>query len=102
MYIRYYGNLKKVGCEGREPYEHDDVRGHWLWGEPGTGKTTFARTEYGPPNEVFIKSQSKWWDGYTGQSVVVLDDLDSDCLTHYLKIWADKWACTGEIKGGTV
>ena len=33
---------------------------------------------------------------------MILDDLDSDCLGHYLKIWSDKWACTGEIKGGTV
>lgn len=23
-------------------------------------------------------------------------------MSHYLKIWADKWGCTGEIKGGTV
>lgn len=64
VYIRYYGNLKKIGCEGTEPYEHDDVRGYWLWGAPGTGKTTFARTEYG--TDVFIKPLSKWWDGYVG------------------------------------
>lgn len=31
-----------------------------------------------------------------------MDDLDSDCLAHYIKIWTDKWACTGEYKGGTV
>lgn len=23
-------------------------------------------------------------------------------MAHYLKIWADKWGATGEIKGGTV
>lgn len=28
--------------------------------------------------------------------------MDSDCLSHYLKIWSDKWGCTGETKGGTV
>lgn len=34
-----------------------------------------------------------------------MDDLDfegGDKLGHYLKIWADKWACTGETKGGTI
>lgn len=33
---------------------------------------------------------------------MVLDDLDEDYLSHYLKIWADKWGCTGEYKGGTL
>lgn len=33
---------------------------------------------------------------------MVLDDLDTGVLSHYIKIWADKWECTGEIKGGTV
>lgn len=28
--------------------------------------------------------------------------MDSDCLAHYLKIWADAYDATGEIKGGTV
>lgn len=75
------------------------VRGIWLVGPPGTGKTHRVRNCY---PMAFVKSQSKWWDGYEGQTVVVLDDLDSDCLGHYLKIWADKWSCNGEIKGGTI
>lgn len=78
------------------------MRGIWIWGPPGTGKTTFARTEYAEPSQIYVKAQNKWWDGYTGQKVVVLDDLDSDCLAHYLKIWADKWSFLGEVKGGTV
>jgi len=51
---------------------------------------------------VYVKAQNKWWDGYKGQKIVILDDLDTDCLAHYLKIWADKWPCRGEVKGSTV
>ncbi|WAK78032.1 replication associated protein [Miresoil virus 429] len=76
-----------------------DVRGIWFVGKPGVGKSHRAREEY--PN-AFLKPQSKWWDGYRGEKNVILDDLDSDCLGHYLKIWADKWSCTGEVKNGTV
>lgn len=31
-----------------------------------------------------------------------MDDLDTDVLGHYLKIWADKWECSGEIKGASI
>lgn len=80
----------------------EGVRGVWIHGPPGTGKTHYARTHYG--EAFYIKPQNKWFDGYQGEKVIVLDDLDKGgaCLGHYMKIWADKWACTGEVKGGTV
>jgi len=34
-----------------------------------------------------------------------MDNVDfngGQTLGHYLKIWADRWACTGETKGGTI
>jgi len=82
-----------------KPYQHDSVRGLWYVGAPGTGKSHKARADN--PG-AYVKAQSKWWDGYAGEEVVVLDDLDTNVLGHYLKIWADKYACTGETKGGTV
>lgn len=50
---------------------------------------------------------SKWFDGYKGEKVIIIEDLDkytchANQLGHYLKIWGDKYRCSGEIKGGTV
>lgn len=81
------------------PYDHDDVRGEWYWGEPGTGKSRTAREEN---PDAYIKAQNKWFDGYVGQDVIILDDLDSETLGHYIKIWTDRYNFTGETKNGHV
>lgn len=73
----------------------------WLCDHPGKGKSRWVRDTF---PEFFLKSQSKWWDGYAQQPVVVLDDFDQQgkCLSHYMKIWSDKYSFYGEVKGGTV
>lgn len=83
-------------------YEHDDVRGLWIYGPPGTGKSHYARTKFG--ESMYIKAQNKWFCGYEGEDNILLDDFDhqGSCLGHYMKIWADKWSCNGEVKGGIV
>lgn len=99
-YVRNYKGLANYAALQTEHYEHDDVRGLWIWGPPGTGKSHHARLLN--PESLYLKSQNKWWDGYAGEEIVLLDDFDSPMLGHHLKIWSDKWSCTGEIKGGTV
>lgn len=79
--------------------EAEGCRGVWIQGSPGAGKSHLVETKY---PEAYRKPQNKWWDGYEGQEVVILEDLDGPYLNHYLKVWADKWRASGEVKGGTV
>lgn len=98
-FIKYSRGFRDAALFLQDSYEHNDVRGYWIWGPPGTGKSHVARSF---SDSLYIKGQHKWWDGYDGEINVLLDDLDSATLGHYLKIWADKWSCKGETKGGTI
>lgn len=99
-YVRNYRGIAAYRALQQSAFTSEDVRGLWFYGAPGTGKSHLARDVFGL--DLFLKSQNKWWDGYDGEHAVLLDDLDTVALNHLIKIWADKYACTGEIKGGTV
>ena len=99
QFQRAVGGVQAYKLMRGEARQTEDVRGIWLRGTPGSGKSHLVETTF---PEAYRKPQNKWWDGYEGQEVVILEDLDGPFLNHYLKIWADKWKATGEIKGGTI
>jgi len=101
-YVRNYRGLANYASLQVEDYTHFETRGIWLYGPPGVGKSHHARQFADAVGGLYIKQQNKWFDGYNGEDVILLDDLDTPMLSHHLKIWADKYACNGEIKGGTV
>lgn len=100
--VPHLRNLKQIAVDHLQLFNDTDSRGIWVYGEPGSGKSHWARSFADTIGTVYSKPLNKWWDGYIGQQVVILDDLDNDCLSHHIKIWADKYACTGETKGGTI
>lgn len=73
--------------------------GIWLQGRAGVGKSLGIRRTF---PSIYLKDHNKWWDGYDGEEVVVVDDvhLDAKWLVHFLKVWADAYAFKAETKGG--
>lgn len=94
--------LERIAIKYRAPPSCiDSLDNHWYWGEPGSGKSRKAFTDH---PQHYRKACNKWWDGYNGQEVVIIEDfeLDHHVLLHHLKIWCDHYPFLGEIKNGTI
>jgi len=102
IYLRYYRTIKEIKKDHMiVPSTLDTLDSEWWYGKSGTGKSREAHTTY--PG-AYLKMCNKWWDGYQGQDVVVIEDLDAahSGLAHHLKIWGDRYPFLAETKGGAV
>ena len=103
--IIYYNNLKRIAADATSSQKSagtdlDHPCGIWAYGPPNTGKSTTLRNAF---PDCYRKNLTKWWDGYSGESVVVIDDIgEYKFMLPYLKIWGDQGWFMGEVKGNTV
>lgn len=70
-----------------------------LWGDAGSGKSRWAYETY---PDLYSKSPNKWWDGYTGQKTILLDDYYGYIPYTELLNVLDRYPYHAEIKGGHV
>ena len=99
--IKHLGNLERIHRKNLKFIDQTDVRGVWIWGAPGVGKSHFARQVLGAEG-YYPKLNNKWWDGYQSQKVVIMEDVDKETvkfLHHHLKIWADRWGSLARPRG---
>jgi len=70
-----------------------------LIGQSGTGKTRWAYDTY---PDLYSKPEGHWWDGYTGQKTILLDDYYGDISYSQLLKVCDRYPLTVPVKCGFV
>lgn len=95
-------NLSLYRVLAKEVPEMKPRKNLWVQGIPGVGKSFGVRLAWG--TSYYLKSCNKWWDGYSGEENVLIDDLGKEhaCLGHYIKIWGDAYRFNAEVKGGVL
>lgn len=104
-YQRFFDNLENIYKEDEIFNGELQLKNIWIYGPPGTGKSRSIR-EYAKAYNlrVYCKLPNKWWDGYSGEPIVLIEDLDPDKCTHlayHIKLWSDRYKFLGECKGST-
>jgi len=102
LQTRYYSTYKKIREDYLpKPTPLTTLDHEWRYGPTGTGKSRSAQEAY--PEAYLKKANTKWWDGYIDQEVVIIDDFDKYHvqLGYELKIWLDHYPFIAERKGGS-
>lgn len=99
-YFRHYHTIKRIAMDNPKPVEVlDELKHEWIYGKTGLGKSSNARLEN--PG-LYVKSHNKWWLGYKGEAVVLIDDLsktEASWFGEHLKQWCDHYPFPAETKG---
>lgn len=72
---------------------------HVFWGKTGTGKTRFVMDQI-QDSDLWTPGDYKWFDGYHGQKIVLLDDYRGEYKLQMLLKLLDRYPMQVPIKGG--
>ncbi len=70
-----------------------------IWGDTGVGKTSWAWENY-PELFPMHASNMKWWDGYDGEEVILIDEYSNQTKLPRLLGLLDKFMLKLQTKGG--
>lgn len=99
--VIHYAKLKAIAKDNIKFSDANHLRGIWIYGPAGAGKSRWVRENCKP---LYPKLCNKWWDGYQDEPYVVMDDVmpEHKVLAQQFKIWSDRYDCILETKGGAV
>ena len=96
FYCRYHKGLEKLNIDKGPKWR--DLKVTILWGPTGTGKT---RQVMEKDNVYKIDPPYKWWDGYEGEEILLIDDYKRGAIDRgFLLNLLDGYRLRLETKGG--
>lgn len=107
LMFRYYRGFNEARLALQGAQQRPDIHVKVLYGESGTGKTREAErlaAEFEAEGKaVYRKAPGKWWDGYNGEEVVIMDEFYGSWM-HYAEFLRliDRYPLSVECKGGTI
>lgn len=100
VFVKYSRGLNQVRLQfqGRRSWKTEIF---WYYGPTGTGKSFEAAERF--PEAYYKMPTNKWWDGYDGHDVVIIDDYRRDLCSFgdMLRLF-DRYPLLVESKGGTL
>lgn len=78
----------------RRKFRTEMTKGFWYYGPTGVGKSHKVFEDYNPL-KVYVKNMNdEWWDGYTGQEIVIFNEFRGELRFSELLDLVDKWPKT--------
>lgn len=102
QFVRYHRSFKEyklINTEGRNEAKEIYV----LWGSTGTGKSRFCWDNYpGAYWKTKNSGKQQFWDGYTGQEVIIVDEFYGWLSFDFMLRFTDRYPVNLDIKHGTI
>jgi len=92
MYHIYGRTLNRIeDIYRRKLFRTEMTLGYWLYGETGSGKSHRAFKGYNPETHYLLINDGGWWDGYTQQHTIIINDFRGWITYDLLLCLIDKW-----------
>lgn len=93
MYQQYGRTLhKNEDIALRKKFRTEMTQGIWYFGKTEKGKSERAYKDYDPKTHYNVPVQDKgWWDGYTGQEIVILNDFRGEYNYQFMLNLVDRY-----------